>query len=200
MRRIFRKSPHPAWDTLVPFPHLAALELWGFQRLLTANVWMQPPHLPPSLLACNSVLAMDSSGYAGAYLRATSVLHTEYTATWWQWPLRARAHNSTPVLEALAILRALQDSPDLQPPILILCDCLPVLQAWAKGYSPRPTLNRIIQVLIQMAPKSLRIHVKTDLQPADPYSRRHDEGFSRQTGSFISAALAGALQNSLPVN
>ena len=101
-------------------------------------------------------------------------------AMWWQWAPKARQSRNMPVKEGLSLLRAIQQPVDFASPRLWLTDCLPLLQAFSKGYSPSPELNQVVTTIRELLRVSKRrvlpLWIPTALMQfaCDPHSRRLD--------------------------
>ena len=174
----------------------------SFYTKLVSNEWLTPPPRSPALHLFFTLIACDSSVPAGAF--CWEVLHRDphlpaiHQASWWQWPPRVCTRFSMPAREALACVRTSQDAlPHMERPAIWLVDCLPVLQALAKGFSSKPILNALTRCLRNID-GILWIWVPTDLMPADVYSRK--SGFSPMRvhpGSILSWPLRTFLSQQL---
>ena len=115
----------------------------------------------------------------GAFFVASSE-QSPLRGQWWQWAPRVRDRSpNMPLLEALTLLRALQELElhhRLRPGQILpwFTDCDPARRAVKRGYSPKPDLNRIVTAIHAYDVVILPCWIPTDINLADPYSRRHD--------------------------
>ena len=172
-----KEQSRTAWEVLYTMPQAPLDELAGFVDRLHANPWLPQPCIPPPIrqVLRGFLLITDASLWAGAYLMATSVT-SPFQGQWWQWAPQARRDNM-PVLEALALLRALQElQPHLRPGQIVpwFTDCDPARRAVKKGYSASPPLNSIVTAIHAFDVLLIPSWIPTLLNPADPYSRRRD--------------------------
>ena len=127
--------------------------------------------------------------------------HDHFYATWRPWPDHGlKCTINMPKLEALAQLRFLQDNPTVLEPVLWLTDCLPTEQAITRGYSPSSHLNAVVQAISEFPCQKLRMHIPSELNPADQFSRRrgHSGGSIRIEGNFLTLELISWLADHPP--
>ena len=174
-----KEQQRSAWDQLSTMSAAPLEEMASFADRLHKNPWLNQPVIPPAISTAlqGPIVITDASLWAGAYLWATPH-RALLQGQWWQWALRARRHNM-PVLEALSLLRALQELTShscLHPGQVLpwLTDCDPARRAVKRGYSPSPRLNRIVQAIRHFDVLLIPLWVPTDLNIADPFSRRQD--------------------------
>ena len=174
-----KESHRSAWDLLSTMSTAPLEEMARFADRLHKNPWLTQPVIPPAIATAllGPIVITDASLWAGAYLWATP-LRALLLGQWWQWALRARRHNM-PVLEALSLLRSLQElsSHGCLPAGQVLpwlTDCDPARRAVKRGYSPSPRLNRIVQAIRQFDVLLIALWIPTDLNITDPFSRRFD--------------------------
>ena len=170
------------WEELRSMPLGPIDELSKIIHRIRNNPWLGSPALQPNIreLRCWSryhFVCTDASLWAGAYLFASTPPYP-VRGQWWQWSAKA-CDNWMPILEALAFLRALQEtSTFITKTIIWLTDCEPVRLAFVKQYSPSVKLNAIL-LAIRTLLSALNVNViacwiPTAINPADDFSRRRD--------------------------
>ena len=172
-----KEQSRTAWEVLYTMPQAPLDEMASLVDRLHTNPWLPQPCIPPSIrqVLRGFMLITDASLWAGAYLVAASVT-SPFQGQWWQWAPQARRDNM-PMLEALALLRALQElQPYLRTGQIVpwFTDCDPARRAVKKGYSASPPLNSIVTAIRAFDVLLMPSWIPTLLNPADPYSRRRD--------------------------
>jgi len=191
----------PHWDQPCSVPTTALDDIQSLLISLQLNAFMvSPAQSSFSIEEFQTWLATDACHTGGAYITYICRPSSAH-ASWWHWRGRASSSKSMPCLEALAFLRALQDtSPQTPSPILWIVDCLPTKLAFDRRYSPRAKLNGILQqiftILEERGWKARPVWVPTHLQPADWWSRRLDApGFETLSNPFPPSSLLDFVYN-----
>ena len=167
-----------AWDEKCTVHEDVIVELRSCQRRLAANPWLPKPPPLITLHQCKNLLITDASLWAGSFLCSLvdCPTITKVNGMWWQWTGRATGQ-WMPILEALALLRALQELQSrncLPSDIVWLTDCEPVRKAFLRQYSPSAKLNGILRSIRQFPVNIVPCWIPSELNSADPFSRRTD--------------------------
>ena len=106
-----KEHSRAAWESLSLMPAAPLDEMLTIADRLHANPWLPRPFIPPSI-GCSLrglLLITDASLWAGAFFVASSE-QAPLRGQWWQWAPRVRDRSpNMPLLEALTLLRALQE-------------------------------------------------------------------------------------------